>query len=165
MLVMSLRSFHRSLGVEMSNIIRIQTDDFSVSEEYQILARDSSCGAIVTFSGLVRELPDARLESMRLEHYPGMTEKVLEQLATQAQMRWQTGSITIIHRVGTLALNEQIVFVGVASAHRKAAFSAAMYIMDYLKTEAPFWKQELTTSGRYWVSAKASDKEAQKQWL
>ncbi|KFZ29344.1 MULTISPECIES: molybdenum cofactor biosynthesis protein MoaE [Pseudidiomarina] len=148
----------------MSLTIRVQTADFSLADEYRVLAQDSRCGAVVTFTGLVRELPDAALTAMELEHYPGMTEHVLEQLAQQAQQQWQTGAITIIHRVGKLALNEQIVFVGVAAPHRKAAFAAAMYVMDFLKTQAPFWKQELTASGRYWVAAKASDQEAQQQW-
>ncbi|MDN7125795.1 molybdopterin synthase catalytic subunit MoaE [Pseudidiomarina sp. 1APR75-33.1] len=148
----------------MSQRIRVQTADFDVAAEYQRLAQTSSCGAVVTFSGLVRELVDGELEGLTLEHYPGMTERVLEQLVEQACKRWQLGEVTLIHRVGQLALNEQIVFVGVAAAHRKAAFAAAIFIMDFLKTQAPFWKQEHSSTGSYWVAAKATDKQAAEAW-
>lgn len=148
----------------MKPVIRVQQDDFSVAKEYQRLAQASNCGAVVTFSGLVRELADTELEAMALEHYPGMTEQVLYGLVEQARQRWQLGDVTLIHRVGQLKLNEQIVFVGVAAPHRKAAFAAAMFIMDYLKTQAPFWKQECTSAGSCWVAAKDSDKQAAQSW-
>ncbi|MFC0445409.1 molybdopterin synthase catalytic subunit MoaE [Pseudidiomarina halophila] len=148
----------------MKPVIRVQQHDFSVAEEYQRLTQASNCGAVVTFSGLVRELADTELEAMTLEHYPGMTEQVLAGLVEQARQRWQLGDVTLIHRVGRLTLNEQIVFVGVAAPHRKAAFAAAMFIMDYLKTQAPFWKQEHTAEGSYWVAAKDSDQQAAQNW-
>lgn len=144
--------------------IRVQTADFDVAAEYQRLSQATSCGAVVTFAGLVRELADTQLTALTLEHYPGMTERVLEELVAKAHERWTLGEVTLIHRVGRLALNEQIVFVGVAAAHRKAAFAAAMFIMDYLKTQAPFWKQEETSDGSYWVAAKTSDQQAAQAW-
>lgn len=107
----------------MSLRIVVQQPDFAVASEYERLRQDARCGAVVTFTGLVRELAEAELLSMTLEHYPGMTEQALTQIATAAQQRWQLGAVTIIHRVGTLLPNEQIVFVGVASAHRAAGFA------------------------------------------
>lgn len=144
--------------------IKVQNRDFLVASEYERLRQDASCGAVVTFTGLVRELAETQLLSMTLEHYPGMTEQALTHIATEAQQRWQLGAVTIIHRVGTLLPNEQIVFVGVASAHRAAGFAAAEFIMDYLKNRAPFWKKEQTSSGEYWVAAKVSDQAALKRW-
>lgn len=144
--------------------VRVQTADFCQAEEYLKLTNASNCGAVVTFTGLVRELADGELRAMHLEHYPGMTEQTLERLAQQAKQRWQVEQITIIHRVGSLALNEQIVFVGVASAHRRAGFEACMYVMDYLKTQAPFWKREETAAGSNWVAAKTSDQAAAERW-
>ncbi|WP_445769163.1 molybdopterin synthase catalytic subunit MoaE [Rheinheimera sp.] len=148
----------------MSIFIAVQSDDFCVASEYDELRRQSGCGAIVTFSGLVRELSDNTLHSMTLEHYPGMTEQALSAIAKQAQQRWQLGAVRIIHRVGTLKPHEQIVFVGIASAHRAAGFAACEFIMDYLKNRAPFWKKEHTASGDYWVAAKASDQQALARW-
>lgn len=144
--------------------IQVQQQDFSVASEYELLRQDARCGAVVTFSGLVRELADTKLLSMTLEHYPGMTEQALTQIATEAQQRWQLGAVSIIHRVGTLLPNEQIVFVGVASAHRAAGFAASEFIMDYLKNRAPFWKKEQTPDGEYWVAAKVSDQAALQRW-
>lgn len=148
----------------MSIFIAVQSDDFCVASEYDELRRQSGCGAIVTFSGLVRELSDNQLHSMTLEHYPGMTEQALTAIAEQAQQRWQLGAVRIIHRVGSLKPQQQIVFVGIASAHRAAAFAAGEFIMDYLKNRAPFWKKEHTASGDYWVAAKASDQQALARW-
>lgn len=148
----------------MSISVLVQHEDFSVADEYAQLSRDSRCGAVVTFSGLVRELQDNTLISMTLEHYPGMTEQALLAIAEQAQQRWQLGVVRIIHRIGTLTPNEQIVFVGVASAHRAAAFDAAQFIMDYLKTQAPFWKKEHSSQGEHWVAAKATDQQATRRW-
>ncbi|EHR40616.1 molybdopterin synthase catalytic subunit MoaE [Alishewanella jeotgali] len=144
--------------------IQVQQQDFSVASEYELLRQEARCGAVVTFSGLVRELTETQLLRMTLEHYPGMTEQALIQIATEAQQRWQLGTVTIIHRVGTLLPNEQIVFVGVASAHRAAGFAAAEFIMDYLKNRAPFWKKEHTSNGEYWVAAKVSDHVALQRW-
>ncbi len=144
--------------------IQVQTTDFDLNQEYQRLRENPACGAVVTFSGLVRELVQGNLTGMTLEHYPGMTETALADICRQAAERWELGAVTIIHRVGSLGLNDQIVFVGVAAAHRQAAFTAAEFIMDYLKTRAPFWKQEHTTERSYWVNAKASDQQAAARW-
>lgn len=148
----------------MSLRIVVQQQDFAVASEYELLRQDVRCGAVVTFTGLVRELAEAELLSMTLEHYPGMTEQALTQIATEAQQRWQLGAVSIIHRIGTLLPNEQIVFVGVASAHRAAGFAAGEFIMDYLKNRAPFWKKEHTSNGEYWVAAKVSDQAALQRW-
>ncbi|MCC5853162.1 MAG: molybdopterin synthase catalytic subunit MoaE [Alkalimonas sp.] len=148
----------------MSISVLVQHEDFSMADEYAQLSRDSSCGAVVTFCGLVRELSISKLHSMTLEHYPGMTEQALLAIAEQAQQRWQLGAVRIIHRIGTLTPNEQIVFVGVASAHRAAAFEAAQFVMDYLKTQAPFWKKEHSSQGQHWVAAKTTDQQAARRW-
>lgn len=144
--------------------IQVHEANFDVGEEYRRLADDPSFGAVVTFTGLVRELQAARLEAMTLEHYPAMTEHALAAIVKDAKVRWPLGRVTVIHRVGRLTLNEQIVFVGVASAHRNAAFAAAEFIMDFLKTRAPFWKKEHTDQGDYWVAAKTSDAQAAHRW-
>jgi molybdopterin synthase catalytic subunit len=145
--------------------ISIQTDDFSQSEEYQILCNDApSIGAIVTFCGLVREFDDGRGEALFLEHFSGMTETALTRICEQAAQRWPIINARIIHRIGPMHLGEQIVFVGINSAHRKAAFHACEFIMDFLKTDAPFWKKAITSDSEYWVEAKASDTEASKTW-
>lgn len=147
-------------------MIKIQQQDFDLGEEYDALrARSRSPGAIVTFSGLVRDISDREnISAMELEHYPGMTEKSLQGIADQARERWQLDQFTIIHRVGKLLPDQQIVFVGVSSAHRAAAFAACEFIMDYLKTQAPFWKKEFTTAGARWVEAKSSDQESAQRW-
>lgn len=144
--------------------IEVQEEDFSVGNEYQRLSASSDSGAVVTFSGLVRNTPDGQLQGLELEHYPGMTEKALSAIVEQANQRWPLQGVTVIHRVGYLPLNEQIVFVGVASGHRQQAFDAASFIMDYLKTQAPFWKKEYTQAGEQWVEAKATDQQAADQW-
>ena len=148
----------------MSIVVQVQSEDFCVDTQYQLLSRDSRCGAVVTFTGLVRELSSGDLQQMTLEHYPGMTEQALHAIAREAQQRWQLGAVRIIHRIGALTPNEQIVFVGVASAHRAAAFAAAQFVMDYLKTRAPFWKKECSGQGETWVAAKASDQDAAERW-
>jgi len=147
--------------------ISVQQHNFDLTHEYmQIRKHSDSDGAIVTFTGLVRELTErGNLRFMTLEHYPGMTEKSLMNICEQARERWPIGSIRIIHRIGKLSPDEQIVFVGVSSKHRKAAFSATEFIMDFLKTLAPFWKKELTTEGEFWVDAKSSDKHKANEWL
>ncbi|RUO42728.1 molybdopterin synthase catalytic subunit MoaE [Aliidiomarina taiwanensis] len=144
--------------------IAVQTHDFDMAALYQKLSRRAAHGAVVTFTGLVREVAGGDLTHLSLEHYPGMTEQALQDIAEQAKARWPVGEIIIVHRVGTLALNEQIVFVGVSSAHRKQAFAAAEFLMDYLKTRAPFWKKEHTTTGERWVEAKKSDEAAASRW-
>jgi molybdopterin synthase catalytic subunit len=149
----------------MNHSITIQTQDFDVGAEYQQLTQDApSIGAIVTFTGLVREFSKGENTDLFLEHYPAMTEKVLEDIISRAQQRWNMINTRIIHRIGLLHLGEQIVFVGVNSAHRADAFAAAEFIMDYLKTEAPFWKKEITNQGEAWVDAKISDLSAKKKW-
>ncbi|NMH66199.1 molybdopterin synthase catalytic subunit MoaE [Shewanella salipaludis] len=147
------------------DLIRVQQQDFSVADEYARLAGDAADGALVTFVGKVRDFNDGRtVTSLSLEHYPGMTEGVLERLVAQARARWPLGRVTVIHRVGTLALGEQIVFIGVSSAHRQAAFSACEYLIDFLKTQAPFWKLEADNHERRWVEARDRDQDAAGRW-
>ena len=148
-------------------MISIQPEDFDAAAEYQTL-RDSGAGtgAIVVFTGLVRDSgdkPDVR--GLYLEHYPGMTEAVIEDLIRQAAERWDVRKARVIHRVGRLELSDQIVFVGVASTHRSDSFSACQFIMDALKTSAPFWKKEIMSEGEHWVEQKASDRQQANQWL
>lgn len=146
-------------------MIRVQTEDFNVSTEYELIAKDNADGAIVTFIGKVRDFNEGKnVTDLTLEHYPGMTESVLEQIATQAKDRWPLNHVTIIHRVGTMTLGEQIVFIGVSSAHRKAAFSACEFLIDFLKTQAPFWKLEAHSQGTCWIDAKDCDEQAAKMW-
>ncbi|WP_298440792.1 molybdopterin synthase catalytic subunit MoaE [uncultured Ferrimonas sp.] len=144
---------------------RVQTEDFSVANEYDRLAHDPGCGAVVTFVGKVRDFGDSsNVSAMTLEHYPGMTEAVLGQIEAEARQRWPLDEVTIIHRVGDLQLTDQIVFIGVSSAHRKAAFAACEYLIDFLKTRAPFWKKETSDNGTVWVDAKDADAQAAEQW-
>lgn len=146
--------------------IAIQTEDFDIGVETRLLQDNiRNTGAVVTFSGLVRESDgERRVESLILEHYPGMTESSLEKIIQDAQARWPILDVTVIHRIGELKAGEQIVFVAVASAHRQAAFAACEFIMDYLKTRAPFWKKCRDDKGESWVEAKASDTDASKRW-
>jgi len=147
--------------------IHIQEADFSIDEEYQRLrlANPAKNGAICTFSGLVREFGDKEgVTGMFLEHYPGMTEHSLQLIIDQAAARWKLNDVAVIHRVGQLSLSDQIVFVGVSSAHRADAFAACEFIMDYLKTDAPFWKKECHVQGSEWVEAKESDRDRIKKW-
>lgn len=148
-------------------MISIQQEDFCHGTEYKALrARASSDGAIVTFSGIVRDYNDsADVLGIELEHYPGMTEKALEQICENARKKWPLGQIRVIHRVGKIMADEQIVFVGVSSRHRKSAFAAAQFIMDYLKAQVPIWKKEITPEQSVWVAAKASDEKAALRWL
>lgn len=128
---------------------------FSVGEEYPWLAERDEDGAVVTFTGKVRNhnLGDS-VKALTLEHYPGMTEKALAEIVDEARNRWPLGRITVIHRIGELWPGDEIVFVGVTSAHRSSAFEAGQFIMDYLKTRAPFWKREATPEGDRWVEAR-----------
>lgn len=146
-------------------MISIQTHDFILADEYAQLRNDApQIGAIVTFTGLVREFVEGDNTDLFLEHYSGMTENVLSNIIKQAHDRWDITNTRVIHRIGHLRLGEQIVFVGINSPHRKDAFAAAEFIMDYLKTEAPFWKKEITNDGEAWVKAKESDEDAKKRW-
>lgn len=146
-------------------MIRVQTADFSVPDEYQLISQDNSDGAVVTFVGKVRDFNDgSAVTDLTLEHYPGMTETVLNQIEAQARERWPLNHVTIIHRVGKMALGEQIVFIGVTSAHRKAAFAACEFLIDFLKTKAPFWKLEAGEEGASWVEARDSDEQAADVW-
>ena len=146
-------------------LIRVQEEDFDIAEvNRQLCAGRSDVGAIASFIGLVRDLPENHLHKMTLEHYPGMTEKSLAKIVETAQQRWKILDAAIIHRVGELKPADQIVLVSVVSAHRKAAFAACEFIMDYLKTDAPFWKKETDEQGESWVEVKESDTEAKDKW-
>ena len=146
--------------------VRIQTEDFDVGAEVNAMRLSNpNIGAVVSFVGQVRDLNDGdNVASMTLEHYPGMTEKSLESIVEQAKNRWAIEDALVVHRVGELKPLDQIVLVLVASAHRKDAFTACEFMMDYLKTEAPFWKKEQTPSGARWVEAKDSDDQAKSRW-
>lgn len=146
--------------------IRVQTEDFDLSTEVAKLRRDApKVGAVVTFVGTVRDLNEGEhVAEMELEHYPGMTEKALEEIVAQARARWEIADALVIHRVGPLKPLEQIVLVAVTSAHRGEAFDACEFIIDYLKTQAPFWKKEQTPSGARWVDARVTDDEAMQKW-
>ncbi|WP_234085600.1 molybdopterin synthase catalytic subunit MoaE [Azonexus sp. R2A61] len=146
--------------------VRVQTADFDVGAELTALrANDPRIGALASFVGLVRDINDgASVSGMTLEHYPGMTEKALEAIVADAQGRWDIFDALVIHRVGPLAPCDQIVLVAVSSAHRGEAFAACEFIMDYLKTKAPFWKKEATADGGRWVDARESDDSAAARW-
>jgi molybdopterin synthase catalytic subunit len=146
--------------------VRVQTQDFDVGFEIkQLRVARPDVGAVVSFVGQVRDLNDGNtIARLTLEHYPGMTEKSLEAIVSQAKSRWDIMDATIIHRVGTLQPLDQIVLVAVSSAHRNEAFSACEFMMDYLKTEAPFWKKEATAEGEQWLEAKETDETARKRW-
>lgn len=146
--------------------VRVQTEDFDLTHEVaQLRAGDARVGAVVSFVGLVRDLNagDAVME-MSLEHYPGMTEKALQSIVAEACCRWALFDTLVIHRVGPLKPMDQIVLVAVTAAHRGAAFAACEFIMDYLKTRAPFWKRETTPAGGRWVDARESDTSAASRW-
>ena len=138
--------------------ISIQREDFDVGAEVKKLSGDGKVGAIASFVGLVRDVP------MTLEHYAGMTEREIGRIVEEARARWKVMDATVIHRYGELAPADQIVLVVVASAHRADAFAACQFIMDYLKTRAPFWKKEDTAAGPRWVEARASDDTAAERW-
>lgn len=146
--------------------VRVQTQDFDTGFELsQLRNARKDTGAVVSFIGQVRDLNDGdNVSQLTLEHYPGMTEKALEAIVSQAQNRWDIFDAIVIHRVGTLQPTDQIVLVAVSSAHRGEAFKACEFIMDYLKTEAPFWKKELTSQGERWVDAKLTDDDARERW-
>lgn len=139
---------------------------FNVGDEYNWLAQSDQDGAVVTFTGKVRNhnLGD-NISALTLEHYPGMTEKTLNEIVEQARQRWPLQRVRVIHRVGELFPGDGIVFVGVSGAHRSSVFAAAEFIMDYLKTRAPFWKREVTEQGERWVEAQDNDSQAAQRWL
>jgi len=147
-------------------LIKVQREDFDSQAVVDALrAGRADIGAVVTFVGLVRDTAQSELISaMELEHYPGMTEKALRDIVEQAHQRWQLQGASIIHRVGKLKPAEQIVLVAVASPHRGEAFQACEFMMDFLKTRAPFWKKEYTEQGAHWVDARESDDAALKRW-
>lgn len=147
-------------------MIKVQTDDFDVAQALADLRSNKpQVGAIVSFVGLVRDINDgADVSTLTLEHYPEMTEKALQSIVDEAKQRWDVMDAVVIHRVGTLLPTDQIVLVAISSTHRQAAFSACEFIMDYLKTQAPFWKKETNNQGARWVEARASDDEAQARW-
>ncbi len=146
--------------------IRVQTEDFDAGLEMRRLqALTPETGAVASFVGAVRDRNDGQsVSGMTLEHYPGMTERSLADICDRAAGRWPLLGITLIHRVGPLRVGDQIVLVAVSSAHRDAAFDACRFIMDYLKTEAPFWKKEDTPAGSRWVDARDSDDAALRRW-
>ncbi|AWP33564.1 molybdenum cofactor biosynthesis protein MoaE [Pantoea vagans] len=149
----------------METQIRVGPAPFDMAEAYRWLAACDEDGAVVTFTGKVRNhnLGD-NVAALMLEHYPGMTEKALQEIVDAARERWPLQRVTVIHRVGELFPGDEIVLVGVTSAHRSSAFSAAEFIMDYLKTRAPFWKREATEQGDRWVDARDSDHQAAQRW-
>jgi len=149
--------------------VAVQQSDFDIGEEAGLLrAIGSNVGAVCTFSGMVREFQqdagEEQVEELFLEHYPGMTEKCLTEIVDQAFERWPLAGCRVIHRVGALQPGDQIVFVGTASEHRHAAFEAAEFIMDYLKTKAPFWKRQSGSGGTAWVEHRESDDQAAERW-
>ncbi|WP_349572652.1 molybdopterin synthase catalytic subunit MoaE [Azotobacter salinestris] len=146
--------------------IRVQTGAFDPGAELNALhAANVGVGAVVGFAGYVRDFNEGReVGGMFLEHYPGMTEKALGKIADEAAQRWPLLRLEILHRIGRLEPGEPIVFVGTASAHRQAAFEACAFVMDYLKTRAPFWKKEDTGEGPRWVEGRDSDREAARRW-
>lgn len=150
----------------MSFSIAIQTQDFDVGHEYaELIVGDTAAGAVVFFVGRVRDINYARdVTGMSLEHYPGMTENILQHILDEAKERWELIAVRIVHRVGELQVGDQIVFVGVTSAHREHAFQAAEFLMDFLKTRAPFWKKEITNQGALWVEENARDVHTSQRW-
>lgn len=148
------------------NRVVVARDDFDPAETHAWLKQDESmaCGALVTFTGVVRDLESGGLEGLFLEHYPGMTEQALTSIITQARARWVLGRVTIHHRIGWLEPNDNIIMVGVSAPHRGEAFMAAEFLMDYLKQDAPFWKKERIAGREHWVEQRSSDCDAVKRW-
>ena len=145
--------------------IRVQETPFELGEVTRAFSEGrTDMGAIVTFTGVVRDTPEAPLVAMEIEHYPGMTEAALREIAEAASTRWDLGDVLIIHRHGRMVPGELIMMVATASPHRKDAFEAAEFLMDYLKSRAPFWKREITAQGAQWVAAKDADEDALLSW-
>lgn len=150
----------------MHMTVSVQTADFDLTTEIaKLRANNPAIGAVVSFVGVVRDLNEGvNVQAMELEHYPGMTEKALQEIAAQATSRWQLKECLVIHRVGLLKPLDQIVLVAVATEHRGEAFAACEFMMDYLKTQAPFWKKENTSEGERWVDAREADDNAVSKW-
>ena len=147
------------------NKVIVQAKDFDLTTEVNFArSKNPQIGAIVSFVGTVRELQSETLKSLTLEHYPEMTEKSLESIVIKARSRWELENITIIHRVGKLLISDQIVLVIVTSKHRQEAFDSCNFIMDYLKTDAPFWKKESSDKKEKWVDSSLNDKKQKKRW-
>ncbi len=145
--------------------IVVQQAPFDFGAEAEAFAADrSDLGAVVTFTGVVRDTGDPARDRMEIEHYPGMTEKALTKIAEEAQTRWSLGDVLVIHRFGPLTPGEKIMMVATAARHRKDAFEAAEYLMDYLKSRAPFWKKEFSGTDTQWVAARDEDEDALKRW-
>ncbi len=145
--------------------VRVQAEPFDLgAETAAFAARQRGMGAVVTFTGIVRDLPGGGPGRMEIEHYPGMTEKAIAAIAAEAAARWNTGDILVIHRFGRLAPADMIMMVATAAAHRAEAFQAAEFLMDYLKSRAPFWKKEIGTAREGWVAAKDADEAALERW-
>ena len=146
--------------------VRVQSAPLDPHQEVELLrAENPSIGAIVSFIGLMRDINEGdRVDGMFLEHYPGMTEKALQKIVEEAVRRWDLDGCRVVHRVGEMHPADPIVVVAVASRHRKEAFLGCEFVIDYLKTQAPFWKKELTDGGERWVDARVSDDEAEKKW-
>ena len=145
--------------------INVQEAPFDLGEVAREFASGrTDMGAVVTFTGIVRDTGDASLNAMEIEHYPGMTENALAEIAQEALKRWSLGDVLVIHRHGRLAPGEMIMMVATAARHRKDAFEAAEFLMDYLKSRAPFWKREMTAEGASWVAARDEDEDALQRW-
>jgi molybdopterin synthase catalytic subunit len=148
------------------NSIRVQNEPLDICAiQEELRAQNPGIGAVVSFTGLMRDMNlGERVDGMLLEHYPGMTEKALQAIVTEAEQRWELMGISVVHRIGELRPLEPIVVVAVASAHRGEAFQACEFVIDYLKTRAPFWKREQTSRGGRWLEARDSDKQAEQRW-
>ena len=147
------------------NKVIVQAKDFDLTTEVNFArSKNPQIGAIVSFVGTVRDLQSETLKSLTLEHYPEMTEKSLESIVMKARSRWELENITIIHRIGKLLISDQIVLVIVTSKHRQEAFDSCNFIMDYLKTDAPFWKKESSDKEEKWVDSSSNDKKKKKRW-
>ena len=146
--------------------VRVQREDFDAGVEIaRLRGTDPKVGAVACFIGVARDVNDGdRVAQLTLEHYPGMTERALQDICAQARSRWDIIDLLIVHRIGTLAPTDPIVLVAVTSAHRGEAFAACEFVMDYLKTDAPFWKKETTPEGERWVEARQADDEARARW-
>ena len=145
--------------------VRVQSEPFDAGAELNAFATGRhDLGAIVTFSGIVRDTAEGGLRGMDIEHYPGMTERALQKIAQDAAERWSLGDVLVIHRYGPLAAGDIIMMVATAARHRKDAFEAAEYLMDYLKSRAPFWKKEVTANSADWVAARDEDEDALSRW-
>ncbi|MGY3438237.1 MULTISPECIES: molybdenum cofactor biosynthesis protein MoaE [unclassified Marinovum] len=145
--------------------VSVQQQPLDFGQEAEAFARaQHDMGAVVTFTGIVRDSVDGGMAAMEIEHYPGMTAKALEAMAEEAMQRWSLGDALVIHRYGRLERDEMIMMVATAARHRKAAFEAAEFLMDYLKSRAPFWKKEIGADGAEWVAARDEDEDALRRW-